>query len=127
VFGQTGLTVFEIDSGVDLIVKTHKKNFPSYHCFRAQRIHYITIAVCSYEYGAEKILSLSIIQQNVSHTAMRAVYPYVHTLIKSMPTISCTTVSVERCLSKMAVLQIYLRNHRGEERLNCSCSDYIAS
>jgi len=113
-FRQTGLTVFGIDSGIDLIVKTHKKNFPSYHCFRAQRIYYITIAVCSYEYGAEKILSLSKIQQNVSHTAMRAVYPYVHTLIKSMPTTSCTNASVERCLSKMAVLQIYLRNHCGE-------------
>ena len=24
-FGQTGLTVFGIDSGIDLIVKTHKK------------------------------------------------------------------------------------------------------
>jgi len=59
---------------------------------------------CSYEYGAEKILSLSNIQQNVSHTAMRAVYPYVHTLKKSMLTTSCTTASVERYLSKMAVL-----------------------
>jgi len=36
-----------------------------------------------------------------SNTAMRAVYTYVHTHIK---TISCTTASVERCLSKMAVL-----------------------
>jgi len=36
---------------------------PSYHCFWAQRLYYITIAVCSYEYGAEKILSLSNIQQ----------------------------------------------------------------
>jgi len=105
----------------------HKKKFPSYHCFRAQRIYYITIAVCSYEYGAEKILSLSNIQQNVSHTAMRAVYPYVHALIKSMLTTSCTNASVERCLSKMAVLQIYLRNHCLQERLNCSCYDYIAS
>jgi len=56
-FGQTGLTVFV--SVIDLIVKTHKKKIPSYHWFRAQRIYYITIAVCSYERGAAKILSLS--------------------------------------------------------------------
>jgi len=37
--------------------------------------------------------------QRYSHTAMRAVYPYVHAL-KSMQTISCTTAPVERCLSK---------------------------
>ena len=48
-----GLTVFGIDSGTDLIVKTHQKIFPSYHCFQAQRIYYITIAVSSYEHGAE--------------------------------------------------------------------------
>jgi len=30
---------------------------------------------------------------------MRAVYPYIHALIKLMLTISCTTASVERCLS----------------------------
>jgi len=30
--------------------------------------------------------------------------PYVHTLIKPKLTISCTTASVEHCLSKMAVL-----------------------
>jgi len=35
---------------------------------------------------------------------MRAVYPYVYTLIKSKLTISCTTTSQEHCLSKMAVL-----------------------
>jgi len=46
-----------------IFVKTHKKIFPSYHCFLAQRIYYITIAVSSYEHGAEKILSLSNIQQ----------------------------------------------------------------
>jgi len=32
-----------IDSGIDLTVKTHKEKFPCYHCFRAQRICYITI------------------------------------------------------------------------------------
>jgi len=67
-----------------------RKKFPSHHCFRAQRIYYIIIDVCSYQYGAEKILSLSNIQQNVSHTAITAVYPYIHTLIKSMLTTSCT-------------------------------------
>jgi len=41
---------------------------------------------------------------NVSHTAMRAVYSYVHTLIILKLTISCTTLSVEHCLSKMALL-----------------------
>jgi len=61
-FGQTGLTVFGTDSGIDLVVKTHKR-FPSYRCFRAQLIYYITIAVCYYECTAEKILSLSNIQQ----------------------------------------------------------------
>ena len=55
--------MFGIDSGIDLIVETRQKIFPSYHCFRAQRIYDITTAVSSYEHGAEKILSLSNIQQ----------------------------------------------------------------
>jgi len=45
--------------------------------------------------------------QPVGHpwpAAMRAGYPYVHSLIKNKLTISCTTASVERCVSKMAVL-----------------------
>jgi len=50
-----------IDSGIDLIVKTHKKIFLSYNCFQAQLIYYITVS--SYEHGAEKILTLSNIQQ----------------------------------------------------------------
>jgi len=90
--------------GLISLSKHIRKKFPSYHCFQARRIYYITIAVWSYECVAEKILSLSNIQQNVSHTAMKAVYPYVHKLMKSKLTISCTTASVERCLSKMAVL-----------------------
>jgi len=45
---------------------------------------------------------------NVSHTTRRAVYPYVHALIKSKLTISCTTASVERCLSKMADRHLYI-------------------
>jgi len=57
--GQAGLTVFGIDGGIDLIVKKISKlSFLS-----AQRIYYITIAVCSYEYSTEKILSLSNILQ----------------------------------------------------------------
>ena len=44
---------------------------------------------------------------NVRRTAMRAVYPCVHTLIKVMLTISCTAGSVERYLSTKAVLYIY--------------------
>jgi len=41
---------------------------------------------------------------NVSHTAVRAVYPHVHTLKESMLTISCTTASVECCLSRYSVI-----------------------
>ena len=49
-------------------------------------------------------------------TAMRAIYPNVHILIKS----TVTTLRLWSVLSiKMAVLQIYLRNHCIEERLNC--------
>ena len=36
---------------------------PNYHCFRSQRIYYTKITLCSYEHGAEKILTLSNIQQ----------------------------------------------------------------
>jgi len=78
------------------------ERFPSYHCFRSQCIYHITIAVCSYEHGAEKILSLlSWTSANVSYTAMRAVYPYEHTLTKFMLTISyiCEVLSI-----KMVVL-----------------------
>ena len=117
-FGQTGLVVFV--SGIDLIVKTHKKKFPRYHWFRAQRIYYITIVVCSYECGAEKILSLSNILP-MSIVQQWAVYPNVHTLIKSMLTTSCTTASLERAVMK------YLQNHCREEWLNCNCSAYLAS
>jgi len=49
---------YRIDSGIDLIVKS-----PNYHCFWSQRIYYITITVCSYEHGTEKIPNLSNIQQ----------------------------------------------------------------
>jgi len=35
---------------------------------------------------------------NVNRTAMRAVYPSIHALIKSMLTTSCTTASVERAV-----------------------------
>jgi len=41
----------------------HTKKHLRYHCFRSQHIYYITNTVCSYEHGAEKILSLSNIQQ----------------------------------------------------------------
>ena len=37
---------------------------------------------------------------NVSHTVMQGVYPDIHTLIKLMLTISFTTASMERCLSR---------------------------
>jgi len=47
---------------MDLIVETHKERFPNYHWFWS-RIYYIKIDVCSCEHGAEKILSLSNIQQ----------------------------------------------------------------
>ena len=90
--GKQGLTISGIDSGIDFIVKTHKKIFPS-DCFRAQRLYYIIITVLSYEHGATKVHSA-----NISHTAMRAVYPHVHTLIKSMLTTSYTTAFVERAV-----------------------------
>ena len=76
-FGQTGLTVFV--NGIDLIVKTHKKKFPSYHWFRAQHIYYITIAVCSYERGAEKILSLSnILKISIIQQWELLIQTYIH-------------------------------------------------
>jgi len=86
-----------IDSGILISLS----NFQNHHCFWSQRIYYITIDVCSYEHGADKILSLSNIQQM---SAMQPVYPYVHTLTKSKLTINCKSMSVERYLSKMAVL-----------------------
>jgi len=39
--------LFRIYGGIYFIVKTHKDIFPSYYCFRSQRICCITIAVCS--------------------------------------------------------------------------------
>ena len=52
-------TIFcRMDSGIDLIVK-----FQNCHCFWSQCIYYITIDACSDEHCAEKILSLSNIQQ----------------------------------------------------------------
>jgi len=55
-----------------------RKKFPSYHCFQAQHIYYTTIAVCSYEYAAEKILSLSNIQQM---SAIQKWELFIHTYI----------------------------------------------
>jgi len=55
--------LFRIDSGIDLIVKTHTEIFPHYNCFWSHHIYCIKIDVCSNEHGAEKILSLSNIQQ----------------------------------------------------------------
>jgi len=43
--------------------KHMRKYFQVIIAFRAQRIYYITIAVSSYKHAAEKILSLSNIQQ----------------------------------------------------------------
>jgi len=65
--------------GIDLIVKTHKKKFPSYHWFQAQRIYYITIVVCSYECGAEKILSLlNILQMSIVQQWELFIQTYIH-------------------------------------------------
>jgi len=76
-FRQTGLTVFA--SGIDLIVKIHKKKFPSCHWFRAQRMYYITIAVCSYKRGAEKILSLSnILKMSIVQQWELFIQTYIH-------------------------------------------------
>jgi len=57
---KRGLSVFGIDSGIDLIVKTHKISKLSLLVGTAHLLHQI---VCSYEHGAENILSLSNIQQ----------------------------------------------------------------
>jgi len=46
------------------------------------------------------------------------VYPNVHTLIKLMLTIPCTTASGERSLSGLGLLKTYLRNRCGEKRLS---------
>jgi len=46
-----------------VLISLSKEWFPSYHCFWSQSIYYITIAVCSYKYGAEKLHSLSNIWQ----------------------------------------------------------------
>ena len=78
-------------------LKFLKKTKEASKCFQAQRIYYFTIAVCFYEYGAEKILNLSNVL-HVSCTPMRAAYQNVLTLIKSKLTISCTTASVEHAV-----------------------------
>jgi len=78
-----GLTVFGKDSGIDLIVKAHQKMFPSYHCFWAQRIYCIKIAVSSYEHGTEKILSLSNIQQMSVVQQWEMLHTYTLSVVKS--------------------------------------------
>jgi len=44
-FANSLTQLFRIDS--DLIVKTHRERFRSYHCFWSQCIYYITVTVCS--------------------------------------------------------------------------------
>jgi len=63
-----------IDSGILISLS----NFQNHHCFWSQRIYYITIDVCSYEHGADKILSLSNIQQM---SAMQPWNLFIHTYI----------------------------------------------
>jgi len=58
---------------------------------------------------------------------MRAVYPNVHTLIRSMLTTSGTNMSVEYTVYQDGGVVNILVNHCGEERLNCNFSDYFAS
>jgi len=67
-----------------ILLSNTRKRFPSYRCFRAQLIYYITIVVCSYQYGAEKILSLSnILQMSVIQQWELFMHTYyVRTLIK---------------------------------------------
>ena len=62
-----------IDSDIDLNVK-----FPKYRCFWSQCIYYITINICSYQHGDEKILSLSNIQQM---SAIQQWELFIHTYI----------------------------------------------
>ena len=91
-------------------------------CIFLWNVTKVQISHCRREACRRKIRS-----STCNRTAMRAVYPNVHALIKSMLTISCTTASFNALSIKMAVLQIYLRNYCGEERLNCNCSDYFVS
>jgi len=48
--------------------------------FSAQRIYYITVTVCSHEYGAENILTLSNIQQMsaIQHESCLSIHTYTH-------------------------------------------------
>jgi len=79
--------------------KHTRKDFQVIIAFGLQHIYYIIITVCSYKLGAEKILSLLNIQQMSGIQKWELfIHTYVH--IKSMLTSSCTTVSVERCLSR---------------------------
>jgi len=75
--------------------------FLSYHCFRAQRIYYITIAVCSYEHGAEKILSLLNIQQmSVVRQWELFIQTYIHIIYAVHQLHNC--VFGVRCLNTLA-------------------------
>jgi len=42
--GTKKVETTDLDSSISHIVKTDKERFASYHCFRTQRIYYITIA-----------------------------------------------------------------------------------
>jgi len=70
-------SLFRIDVGIHLIVR---KDFPTYHSFRTQRIYYIIIADCFYEHGAKKIFDLSNIQQMSAIQQWELFIPmYIHT------------------------------------------------
>jgi len=89
------------------------------------------IDVCSHKHGAEKILKLVEHLPNVSHTAIRSVYPYVHTLIKSKLTINCTTVYEALSIKDSGVINIPTVLAKSMWRrmidLNCNCSDDFTS
>jgi len=63
-------------------------------CIFLWNVTNVQVSHCCREACRRKIRSSTC----TNRTAMRAVYPNVHTLIKSMLTTSCTTVSVERAV-----------------------------
>ena len=62
-----------------------------------------------------------------NRTAVRAVYPNVHTLIKSMLTISYTTASVERAVYQDGGVTNILAKSLRRRTIELQCSDYFAS
>jgi len=88
-----------MDNGIDLIVKTQENI--SKLSMVSGTAHLLNHNGCLFlRMWCWKDAYLVEHSANVNGTAMRAVYPNVHRVIKSMPTTSCANASVERCLSR---------------------------